>query len=128
MPTSIARRFVPVAVLVAVAIAWAAPALADGAHAAIVIKDGKAVLLDAHGRGFVTSKYQKVVTQSKNGNVLFKLRARGVPNATGGAVHWDYNSTGLRCGVYVEGVGLLSTANWRETVSASGNVIFICHL
>jgi hypothetical protein len=116
------------AALVAIAFLGSTLAQADDAHAAIVIGQGAAKLLDANKKGCVVTDYHKVVTQSKNRNVILKLRARGVPNNTGKAVHWDYSKTRMRCRVWVNHYGYVYSKEWRETISASGNAVFTCRV
>jgi len=123
----LARRsgLFPVVAAVA-ALASAAPALADDAHAAIVVSEGAAQLLDANKRPFPVSDYHKVTTQSANRNVILKLLAKGAPNPTGEAVHWDYATTRMWCKVWVARYGYVWSKDWRQTISAKGNTVLTC--
>ena len=114
-----------VPVLVA-AVLLAIPAAAWAGGGGAIVIDGEieeARLLDGSGRLFTTARVHVVVTPSKKGNVLLVLRAKGVPNDTGRAVHWNPgNTAGLRC--FLNG---LDTLRWRETVSANGNLVLVAH-
>ena len=112
---------VPVLVA-AVLLAIPAAAWAGGGGAIVIDLEMEARLLDGNGDSFTTARVHVVMTPSKKGNVLLVLRAKGVPNDTGRAVHWDADNTGLPC--LLNG---LTTLRWRETVSANGNLVLVAH-
>ena len=113
---------VPVLVA-AVLLAIPAAAWAGGGGAIVIDLEMEARLLDGNGDSFTTARVHVVMTPSKKGNVLLVLRAKGVPNDTGRAVHWNPgNTAGLRC--FLNG---LDTLRWRETVSANGNLVLVAH-
>ena len=95
--------------------------VAQGA-AAVVINDQGCGLLDGDGNFVSADSDHTVLTQSNNGNAVLKCSVKGVANSTGKAVHYDFESTGIPCGILGGGV----TENWEETVSASGNATLTC--
>jgi hypothetical protein len=104
-------------VLVAALLAFGASvALAE----AVVIKDLSCLLYDGNGAITFTTQSQSVGTPSANGNAMLSCHAV-VPNDTGKAAHFDYESTGVEC-ITIFG----STQNWKETVSASGQATLSC--
>ena len=92
--------------------------------AVVIIGEGICGGLDGAGKQFTSSDVHLVITNSRNGNVILKCKAKGVPNDTGKAVHWDAFNTGFPCLTLVGG----PTNNWHETVSASGNATVTCIL
>jgi hypothetical protein len=108
------------AVAVAVA-AGGGVAKADN-NAAVHIGPNGCGLLDGNG-GIALVTGTQVIT---NGGQNIEKCSGSVPNDTGKAVNYDTNnnpiSVGLLCGT---SSGL--TADWHETVSASGNATLTCH-
>lgn len=61
---------------------------------------------------------------SNNGGIeVDKYSADGVFNDTGRAIHWDNANTGALCQSAATGA---LTADWSETLSASGNAMLTC--
>ncbi len=92
------------------------PASADSA---LVINDLGCNLLDGNGGFAYTDSSHAVVTPSGNG--VLKCKADVTPPAGGRAAQFDKDNTGLLCSTPA-GV----TADWRETVSASGQATLTC--
>ncbi len=113
--------------MVKCAIAAAALAASPMAFAerAVHIADFGCGVIDGDGNGFVTNDTKSTTTNARNGVVIMKCQARGVPNGTGTAVNYDYASTGLLCSV-LSSNGAFVTQDWHETVSASGNATLTC--
>jgi hypothetical protein len=120
--------------------AVSSPALSKGAvHN---LPDPFCGVIDGNGDLVIVDCLQQIATYSKNGNAVAVVKASGVPNPTGKAVHWDaYNpGSGLLdawAGVLdappipcvipdVKGAWTLFTMNWQGMVSASGNATFRC--
>jgi hypothetical protein len=93
------------------------------ADPAVVIRDFSCGLLDGNGGAVGTTNTFAVVTDSETGAVMLRCQADVTPSSSGKAVQWNYDNTGLLCGVLV-GV----TSKWREVVSAQGNATLHCHL
>jgi hypothetical protein len=93
------------------------------ADAAVIINDFACGIPDGDGNFVITDASHSVQTQSHNGNTVLKCSAKGVPNSTGKAVQWDYDSLGIPCGT-LSGI----TNDWHATVSASGNATLTCTL
>jgi exopolysaccharide biosynthesis protein len=104
-------------------------AWADSEQAAVVIKDGSCTVRDSDGNDVQATEVHKVITSSKNGNVMLRCQAKDIPNATGKAVVWDFNSTGGgRCGVIVGNGNFVFTSDWQQTLSADGRATIVCHV
>ena len=88
--------------------------------AAVHIDDFACGLFDGNGALVITNDSSVVITSSGNGNL--NCQADVTPSATGKAVHYDFDSTGLLCGT-ING----ATDKWHETVSANGNATISCH-
>jgi hypothetical protein len=95
--------------------AHAQPASAKGA---VVIRNTGCGMLDGNG-GFVFTT-NTLVVGTPSGNDKLQCRAK-VPNSSGKAVHYDFQSTGLICGTFFN-----ITTTWHETVSASGRATLTC--
>jgi len=79
-----------------------------------------ACLLDS-AENCVVNTYTAV---SNNGGIeVDKYSADGAFNDTGQAVHWDHANTGALCQSAATGA---LTADWSETLSASGNAMLTC--
>ena len=102
---------------------------AQSEHAAVVINGGGCMVRDADGNKVIqATEVHKTITNSKNGNVTLRCQVKDVPNATGKALIWDYNSTGGgKCGVEVNG-NMVMTTEWQQTLSADGRATTICHI
>jgi hypothetical protein len=99
----------------------AAPAFSDSDNAAIVAKDGLCGLQDGDGNFVLTSSSIQV---TNNGGVTTLVcKVKDVPNSTGSAVHYDFESTGFLCNTNGG-----QTEDWSETVSASGNATLVCRI
>jgi hypothetical protein len=91
-------------------------------NGASVFKDFGCTLFDGNGGSvFVTTGTHSV--EITNGNAVTICKASGVPNSTGKAAHWNNANTGALCGIAGG-----PTADWSETVSASGEATLRCHL
>lgn len=115
------KRALTGSALVALLLATAyAPMGAAAAQRAIVVHEGGCGMLDGNG-GFVQGEMHSVT--NNGGNTIFKCQAKKVSNATRSNVTWDQANTGFMCGT-PNG----PTADWRETVSPSGNATLTCHV
>ena len=92
-------------------------------NAAVVINDSDegCWLLDGNGGVVLADSDHSVITSSGNG--LLSCNVQGVPNDTGKAVHYDFDSTGMTC----DTLAGVATA-WREIVSASGSATLTCQV
>jgi len=79
-------------------------------------------MLDGNGAPVVTTDNQAVVTNNARGNGKLSCFADVTPSASGHAVHWDYENTGIPCQTPAG-----ATTRWQEVVSASGDAILQCH-
>ena len=109
----------------------AGPGLALAEPAVVIAPDGLCGLLGVDNDFEATEDSRRVVTRSANGNATFKCQAQ-VANSTGKTAAYDYDSTGIRCGVMTEGV-MEMTEHWQETISAGNRdgmaqATLICHL
>jgi hypothetical protein len=101
--------------------------VAQAAPAAVTRVDGCG-LFDGNG-GIVDPTGAKITaTQSANGNAMLQCKADVTPAASGGAAHFDYDSTQLSCGVPDSKGVVHMTQHWEEIVSASGEATMTCHL
>lgn len=100
--------------------------VAKASNGAVVINDQGCVFFDGDG-GFVTTDTDHSVIIN-NGHGLFTCKASGVANSTGKAANYDANNNPLgflvHCGQNLTGQ---LTADWNETVSASGEATLRCH-
>jgi len=76
-------------------------------------------VLDGDG-GFMAGPGLAMVSNG-GGVTVMRCSLDDVPNSTGRAVHYDYESTGMMC-YLLEG----PTADWHETVSADGQATLTC--
>ncbi len=97
---------------------------ASFAEPAVMISDFRCTLFDGDG-GFFSTNDTKVVNSNngKGGQINFKCHASGVPNSTGTAVHYDFESTGQRCNTLFG-----STTDWKEVVDSEGNAQLTCKI
>jgi hypothetical protein len=96
-----------------------APMGASTSQRAVVAKGDGCYMLDGDG-GFIAGEYHSV---TNNGGVsTFKCQAKKVNNSSKSNVTWDNANTGFMCGT-----ALGNTADWRETISPSGNATLTCH-
>ena len=110
------------------ALALPAKSWADSERAAVVISGGGCTVMDADGNDVAATEVHKVITNNKNGNTTLRCQAKDIPNATGKAVTWDFNSTGgKKCGVDVNG-NFVMTSDWHQTLSADGRATIVCHI
>ena len=128
MRKRITAAFLPIAALVPMTLALAGSPQADSKRGAIVIGHGSARLLGGDKRVYTTTILHRVATPSKNRTTILKIRAKGLPNPTGKAVHWNFRNTGILCGVFVPNFGYVMTTEWRETVSAAGTAVLTCRV
>lgn len=73
----------------------------------------------------LTSDTKKVSTNSANGNAMFQCKT-DLADYTGGAQRYDNASTGLYCGILTQ-TGFVTTNDWHETISDSGQATLICN-
>ncbi len=88
-------------------------------------------LLDGNGVGQLGTNSKITFTQNPNGNATFQCRADVTPATSGGAAHFDLDSTGYECAVpdpLDAAKEDQMTKHWEETVSASGEATLTCHL
>ncbi|HEU4774996.1 MAG TPA: hypothetical protein VFS82_10870 [Lysobacter sp.] len=97
------------------------------AGSALVVSDLGCNLPDGNGGLVFTTDSLNVRTQSENGNAMFRCNADVAPSLSGSAAHFDFNSTGLQCGVFTA-TGFELTTDWNATVSASGKARLTCHV
>jgi len=105
-----------VALLLAVAYA---PMGARATDNAIVVHEGGCGMLDGDGN-FVVGERHSV--SNDGGNSIFKCQSKKVNNTAKSGVTWDQANTGFMCGT-----PLGPTADWRETITPSGNATLTCH-
>lgn len=103
------------------------------AHAAAMhnVPDPACGLLDGNGNVALTSNDKITFTGNANGNATFQCKADVTPADSGGAVKFDFESTGFSCGVpnpADPSQPSRMTQHWEETVSASGNATITCHV
>ncbi len=91
------------------------------AAAAVFIDMFACGMLDGNGAPVVTTESQAVATNNARGNAKVSCFADVTPSATGHAVHYDSDSTGI---LYQTPSGV--TTRWQEVVSASGEAILQC--
>ena len=96
-----------------------------GGNGALVIKGNSCSLLDGNGNGVSSSKSHKVINRSSNGNITSICKVKGVKNRTGEAVTFSNANTGYTCSISTPD-GNVSTTNWKNTVSTSGNATLRC--
>ena len=118
------KKTLGVVELVAALVALGASAVL--AEPAVVISNFDCTILDGNGSlVFVSDKTHSVATDSttQTATLTCKNTDPVTPPPGGKAVHWNYENTGLPCNV--PNVG--TTTVWKETVSASGQAILVCH-
>jgi hypothetical protein len=108
--------------LVAVAAICTAGALAGGVAAnpdagEVVARGFACGILDRDGNTVITTN--SVLTQYQNKAVL---RCQGDVGGTGPAVYWNFDNTGLSCGMLQFG----STNNWTNKVGYNGLSQLVC--
>jgi hypothetical protein len=110
------------------------PALGAAQNAAVVIKDTACTVLDVDGQTpFTVQDSVKVTTKSANqnrnvschGDLADRINPTLPPPPS--AQTFDYKNTGgVLCCSDFNGTSL-STSNWHETITPSGNVTLTCH-
>jgi hypothetical protein len=97
------------------------------ANANPLIFPGGCVLSDGNGNfGSATGARTHIVC-APSGNVNAFCKADVTPPSSGKAAHFDFGSTGFRCSIVCP-TGEVSTTDWKETVSASGEATLQCKL
>ncbi len=98
---------------------------ASKTNGAVQIRLDFCYVLDGDGLLQGADRNHAVITPS--GNTNFACHVSGLDNSTGRAVTFDYSNTGYLCGVDmgIDGVREV-TDNWKNVVSASGNVTLQC--
>jgi hypothetical protein len=89
---------------------------------AVVISDQGCTLLDGDGGFAVADSDHSVITPSDNAKLTCKVS--GVPNSSGKAVRYSYESLNIGCNIVGAGV----STDWQEVVSASGNATLQCRI
>ena len=96
------------------------------ANSAVVIAGESCGMLAGGGGFVVTNDTKRTASPSPNGNTVFQCRT-DLPGHDGGAYHFDFNTTGgALCGVLTQD-GFVTTENWKEVISSSGNAVLTCH-
>lgn len=95
------------------------------AEPAVLIKDDLCVVIDGNGNFVLSQDNMNIITLSQAGVIVAQCRAKDLANDTGEAVHYDFESTGLVCGV-ISLTGFELTEDWESTVSSAGNVTLTC--
>ena len=96
-----------------------APMGASATQRAIVVHDSGCTMLDGDGN-FIAGESHSVT--NNGGNSIFKCQSKKVNNSTRSGATWDRENTGFMCNT-----PLGQTADWRETVTPSGNATLTCH-
>jgi len=128
MRKRITVAFLAIAALVPMTLALAGSPQGETKRGAIVVGHGSALLFGGDKEVYAAAIVHKVATPSKNGTTILKIRAKGLPNPTGKAVHWSFKNTGALCRVFVPNFGHVVTKEWRETVSAAGTAVLTCRV
>lgn len=108
----------------------------SGPKKAVLITDKVCTLFDGDGNIVTTGDVKIVVTNSAQGNVVMKCKAKGLENSRGSAVHWDaYENPMLstlaasldpiQCGTVTPN-GIELTEDWDVVVSKKGNAMMTC--
>lgn len=92
---------------------------------ALVINDEGCALFDGNNQLVFTTDTHRVATQSANGNTVMRCNADVARPNAGQAVRYDFNSTGLLCGL-MTATGFEVTDDWDAVVSASGQARLTC--
>lgn len=95
------------------------------AEPAVIIVGDTCGMLDGDGVFISTTDTKTVNTNSSNGRAMFKCHASDVPNSTGSAVHYDFESTEISCGILLTD-GLVFTNDWKQVVDTEGNAVLTC--
>ncbi len=100
---------------------------------AVVITDFGCTFLNGNGFLAFASDSQIVVTES--GNSKLTCTGQVTPSATAqGAVHWNFDNTGLLCSIprglflHHHRPPLPLTRDWEEVVTPSGQATLSCHI
>jgi len=99
------------------------PLPADSVKSAVTINANSCSVFDGNGGFTEATSAHNVVTS--NGNGLLSCKGQVTPSATGKTVQFN-GSTDMTCGMISNGVAM-STADWKETVSSSGEMILSCY-
>ncbi len=109
----------------------AGPAYDLTAPAVVIHPPALCGFFDGDGGLVLTTNTQIVDAVNANGNGHLRCQAKGLANSQGRAVKYDTDNNpffpGLLCGIVLPVTGPTLTANWNETVSASGNATLQCH-
>ena len=93
------------------------------AEPAFIITDGSCGMADGDGNFFSSTDVKQIVTNSSNGNINLKCRAKGVPNTAGVEVIYNASNTGAVCTALDIA---LTTEVWEEVVDEKGNAVLSC--
>ena len=88
------------------------------AEPAEVLHDTSCVQFDSNGTPFISDSDMTVITNSENGNIMFKCKSSGVLNDTGKRQVFTINNTGYTCH---------GQENWKQVLTPSGEAITRCH-
>lgn len=83
------------------------------------MRDGFCALFDSNRQ--IVSGQGVARVSNEGGVIVMRCSLDNVPNDTGRAVHWNYENTGMMCGV-----GGAATEDWQETISPSGQATLVC--
>jgi hypothetical protein len=101
------------------------------ARAAVVIRDVGCGLLGGDGEFVFADRAFIIATQSTRHNTTLICKVKNVANPTGRAVRYnsEHNPSGVgaECGIFRPPDEFVSTTDWTETISASGNATLRCH-
>jgi hypothetical protein len=88
----------------------------------LLVEEGFACgVLDGNGAIHITT--DSILIWYSSGKVYLRCEASGLPNPTGQIINWNFDNTGLTCGLLQFG----STDQWRNRVSREGTSQLTCH-
>jgi len=102
-----------------------APAMASSKAATIVVGTSTCGVIDSNAN-CVATPFRAVVTTSPQGVEIERYSADGVFNDTGHAVIFTFDDFGPPFGYCVSEVTGALSADWVETLSASGHATIVC--
>jgi hypothetical protein len=123
--------------LVGIVVLFSLVSVGFGGGKAVHITDKSCGLLDGDGNVVMTQDVKIVVTNSAQGVIIMKCKAKGVENSQGNSVQWDAfdnpftwaqaveNPTPMLCGTMLPS-GLAVTEDWHAVVSKNGNAMVTC--
>jgi hypothetical protein len=88
---------------------------------------GGCVLSDGNGNFGTATGARTHIVCTPSGNINAFCKADVTPPSSGTAAHFDFSSTNDFCGIVCP-TGNVTTNDWKETVSASGEATLQCHV